>query len=217
MNIECENSNICSSQTMKVLGVYLDKKLSWEFHVTKMLSKVRSLIFTLRFIRQHLSLQDTVKVIQAQIISKMTYGAPIWSSSVNFHLRSKIRSVYFLIIRTVLRDFDLKLNRSKMLKIAKMESIDNIFFKRTSMFIFNVINNLNPTTLTSIFLSKSYFNERHPDQISFFDTSRSKIGKKCITNLLKNFTENWSFPWFGVSKYEFKKKLREQFHWKKNY
>jgi len=183
MSVECENSEIRSSQNMKILGLNVDSCLGWEPYISKMLSKVRSMIFSLRYIRQHLSLTDTIKVIQAQIISRMTYGSSVWSFAINYKLKSKIRSVFYLIIRTALRDFNLKMNRSEMLKATSLESIDDILFKRTSMFIFNIINNLSPTNLTSVFLSKSY--ERHPDRISFFDTSKSRLGKKCITNVLK--------------------------------
>jgi len=211
LNLNCGNSNLKSGSSMKILGVHVDSKLSWEIHVSRMLSKIRSHLFTLRFIRKHLSIKDTINVVKAQIVSRMTYGAPVWSISLNYRQRAQIRSVYFLIIRTVLRDFGRKLSRSKMLKISGMESIDDIFFKRTSMFIFNVINNLSPTSLISSILSKAYFNERHPGEISFFDTSKTKIGKKCITNAIKNYTENWKFEWFGLSKIEFKSKIRAQF------
>jgi len=66
-----------------------------------------------------------------------------------------------------------------------------ILFKRTSMFIFNILFNLSPTNLASIFLSKACIDKRHLDRIEFFDTSNSRVGKKCITNCIKNFTENW--------------------------
>jgi len=112
------------------------------------------------------------------IISRMTYGSPVWSFAINFKSKAKIKLVFYLIIRTALRDFNLRMNRSKMLRATKLESIDDILFKRTSMFIFNIINNLSPTYLMSVLLSKSYFNERHLDQISFFDTSRSLLGRQ---------------------------------------
>jgi len=209
--VKCENSEIRSSESMKILGTTVDRDLEWEPHITKMLAKVRSMVFSLRHIRQHLSLEDTAKVIRAQIISRLTYWSPVWSSAINYKLKSKIRSVYYLIIRTALRDFNLKMNRGEMLQSIKLENIDDILFKQTSVFIFNIINNLSPTLLTSVVLSKSYFNERHPDRISFFDTSKSRLGRKCITNVIKNYTENWNFDWFGISKYEFKTKLKAQF------
>jgi len=92
-----------------------------------------------------------------------------------------------------------------------MESIEDTFLKRTSIFIFNVINNLSPTTLLSLFLSKSYFNERHPREISFFSTTKTEFGKKCVTKVIKNYTESWNFELVGLSKIDFKSKLRAQF------
>lgn len=211
-DIELQGCFVKPLDTMKVLGITLDKDLSWEPFVTKLTNKVRSLIFSLRYVRKHLSLTDTIKIVKAQIISKMTYASPIWSISLGYRLREKLKSVYYLVLRTILRDFELKYNRRKMLSITKTEDIETIFFKRTSVFIYNIIYNLAPTNLTMIFLSKSYYNERHPNQIFFFDTSRSRVGKKCITNMLNNYTTKWKFEWFGLDLLNFKRELNSQFN-----
>jgi len=92
-----------------------------------------------------------------------------------------------------------------------MEDIDTILLKRTSVFIFNILHNLCPTTLTGIFLSKSYFNDRQPDQLAFFDTSLNKNGKKCISNHIRDYVNQWNFKWLNLTAYSFKQKLREQF------
>jgi len=126
---------------MKILGLAVDNCLGWEPHVSKMLSKVRWMIFSLRYIRQHLSLMDTIRVMQAQLISRMTFGSPVWHFAINYKLKSKIRSVYYLKIRNALRDSNLSMNRSEMLQVTKLENIDDILFNRTSMFIFKIINN----------------------------------------------------------------------------
>jgi len=68
----------------------------------------------------------------------------------------------------------------------------------------NIIYNL-ATNLNMTFLSKSYYNERHSDQIFFFGTSRSKVGKKCVTNMIKNYKTKWKFEWFGLDLLNFKR------------
>jgi len=202
---------IKSTKTMKVLGVLLDNQLNWVPFVQKVIGKVRSNIFALRYIRRYLSLKDTVKVVRSQVISRLSYGSPVWSSSLSYILRARIRSVYFLVIRMIIRDFNLRLSRKRMLRITGLENIDDIFFRRTSVFLYNIIYSLEPTNLAGIILSKSYFNERHQGKLTFFDSSRTKMGKKCITNLIKSYSDNWEFDWLGISVHEFKRKLRSQF------
>jgi len=50
-----------------------------------------------------------------------------------------------------------------MLSMTGFESLDTIFFKRMSFFIFKIVHYLNPTQLAGIFLSiKTYINDYKP-------------------------------------------------------
>jgi len=93
-----------------------------------------------------------------------------------------------------------------------LESIGDILFKRTSTFIFKLTFHLEPTILVGNLLSKANVYERFLGRMTFFDTSSSKVGRSCITNLAKNITENWNFDWVGLSVYSFKKQLKDQMH-----
>jgi len=81
---------IVSKNELKILGVNLDCGITWELHLQKTISKVRSLIFWLRFVRRHLSLQDKVRIVQAQVISRLTFASPVWSHTISFRLCAKI-------------------------------------------------------------------------------------------------------------------------------
>lgn len=210
--VQVNGEIIKSTKTMKVLGVLLDNQLNWKPFIDQLIGKIRSNIFALRYIRRNLSLKDTVKVVRSQVISRISYGSPVWSSSLNYALRARIKSVYFLVIRVIIRDFNLRFSRSTMLRISGLENIEDIFFKRTSVFLYKIIYYLEPTTLAGTILSKSYFNERHQGKLTFFDSSKTKMGKKCITNLVKSYSENWDFEWFGISVQDFKGRLRSQFN-----
>jgi len=135
---------------MKVLGVLLD---SWKPFIQQLIGKTRTNIFALRYIRRNL----LVKVVRSQVISRLGYGSPVWSASLRYALRARIRSVYFLAIRVIIRDFNLRFSRSRMLRISGLENTEDIFFKRTSVFLYNVNYYLKPTTLGGIILSKPYF------------------------------------------------------------
>jgi len=209
--IRIKDVTITSGNQMKILGVLLDKKMSWEPHVQRMISKCRSYLFPLRYIRRNLSCADTIRVLKAQLISVMTYACPVWSVSLNFSQRARIRSIFYQAIRTVIRDFNFRLNRRLLLTKSGVESIDDIFFKRTSTFIFNIYSFLEPTNLTGKIFSRGYYNERQPGKMSFFDLSSSRLGKKSLLNCLNNFTQGWHFDWVNLSVPEFKKLLFLQF------
>jgi len=205
------NDEVNSKSCMKILGLLFDDRLTWEDHILATIRKCKSHLFALRYIRTFLTVNDTCKVFNAHLVSILTYGSPVWSHALSYNLRSKVKSIYFLALRTILRDFDLKLNRSQLLRQSGCDGIDTILFLRTSMFIFKTLKLLTPTNLAGEFLCKSYLNERHPGVLTFFDCSRSRFGKKCISNVIKNYTENWNFDWLELTAYSFKNRLKQQF------
>jgi len=75
-----------------------------------------SFLFTMRYIRKHLTAKDTIKILKAQLVSVMTYGAPRWSVSLSYSQRARLRSVYFHSIRTVLKDFNFNLSKTLLLR-----------------------------------------------------------------------------------------------------
>jgi len=210
LEVRVGDSLIKSSECMKVLGVLVDNKLSWERHVEKVLSNCRSQLFSLRYLRKHLDIKETFKVMKSHIVSRITYCSPVWSGSLKFNLRAKLRSLYYHFIRVILRDFEFKLSRPVMLRISGMENLDTIFFKRSSVFIFKLIHNLEPTRLSIDLISRSYQNERHTGRLTFFDISTTRIGKISVLNKAKYITDNWNFDWLSMTPETFKKTLNNQ-------
>jgi len=110
-----------------------------------------------------------------------------------------------------MRDFNFKLNRSKLLQATGQEGIDITWFKRTSVLLFKLITSITPTELACTLLGKSYYNERSPSHLVFFDTSKSKFGKACLTNAAKEVVNKWEFEWLNLSIISFKSRLSLQF------
>jgi len=207
IEINVGGSSVRSGKTMKVLGVLIDNDLNWSPYVEKILSKSRSLLFAFRYLRRHLEIKDMKFIVNAHLISRLSYACAAWSHSLSYRHKIRIRSAYFSTLRIIVRDFDRKMSRRQLLETFELEEIDTIFFKRTSVFIFKVITQLNPTNLAGKFLSKSYMNARNPERLKLFDTSKRRIGKLCLTNAAKRFVDCWDFDWLLLTLQMFKNKL----------
>lgn len=205
------NSTIKSKKNLKALGLTLDKKLSWSDHVENVIKGCRALTFGLRYVRNNVEPEVMQSIIRSQVISRISYRAAIWSHRLNYQLRARIRSAYFKILRIMTRDFEFKLNRGALLLKTNQEDIDTIFFKRTSVALFRMINSIQPSELSTTILSKSYYNVRTPNRLSFFDASRTKFGKASLSNVARSIVKDWNFDWLSLSPFQFKKALAEQF------
>jgi len=211
LNVDIGGTNIDSKDTMKVLGILIDNKLTWDQHILKIIASCRSKMFGMRYLRRNLSFKDTFTVFRSHFISKLVYCSPAWSVNLSYHQSQKLRSIFYHSIRLLLRDFDFKLNRKKLLEKSNMQSLDHILLMRNSVFLFNIIKSINPSKLACNLLSRAYQNERQLGKLVFFDISSSRIGKKSILNQSKNICERWLFDWVDLSTVSFKIKLRNQF------
>jgi len=206
-----DQTEITSQHQMKVLGVTFDSALKWNVHIEKLTNKCRSYLYGLRYLRKHLSLDEISKVLKAQIVSLITYGSPVWYHRVDYRTKAKIKSTYYHILRVMVRDFRFRLNKFELLELVGMEDIWDVLSKRSSCFLFKIIQNLSPTNITGVLLSKSYSNERTPGRLSFFDCSKNKNGKTCLSNNARNIVNDWRFDWLPMSLNEFKNALAAQF------
>jgi len=209
IKIKIGSIEISSNDSMKVLGLILDNDLGWKSYVNKLVNKTRSLTFALRFVRQHLSVKEMIPIVNAHVIGRLTYGSPIWQHSLNFRQRASLRSAYFRVLRQLVRDFNFRMSRSDLLRASGVESLDKILMKRASVFLFNIVYNLEPTDLASKLMTKAYYNDRAMGKLKFFDSSTSRFGKKCITNFAAKLVECWKFDWFFLTPLSFKQRLRE--------
>jgi len=208
IRIQIGDVNINSSETMKVLGVIMDRKLSWEGHVEKIISGCKKITFALRYLRNNVDREIMKEVIRAQAVSKISYACSVWYHRLTYHLRTRLRSAFYKVLRNVLKDFEFKLNRSALLRMTGQESPDVTLTKRSSLFLFKIITTISPTELATTILSKCYYNERNPGRLSFSDTSR--FGKACISNNARIIVDNWNFDWLFLTPDNFKKMLASQ-------
>jgi len=118
--------------------------------------------------------------------------------------------VFFKILRIVARDFGFEKNRKQLIKACGVEHIDNILFKRESVFLFNVIHNMAPTELVGKLMQRGYFNDRNVGRLHFFDFSKTKAGRACLSNHAQKIVSRWNFDWFFLTPPTFKMKLSEQ-------
>lgn len=210
IEITIDNANVKSKENIKALGLTLDKKLSWTEHVERVIKKCRGLMYGLRYVRNNVELEVMKSVIRAQVISRISYGAAVWSHRLSYIMKTRLKSAYYKILRVVLRDFDFKHNCAALLLMTGQEDIISILFKRTSVALFRMVSTILPTELSTTILSKSYYNERTPGHLSFFDTSRTKFGRACISNVAGKIAHEWKFDWLHLSQCQFKQHLSKQ-------
>ena len=67
----------------KFLGLWIDEKLNWQTHTTKLIQKVTGSQHLLRLSQNMLNIHKLKMLYYAQIFSHINYGIGIWGDHVN--------------------------------------------------------------------------------------------------------------------------------------
>ena len=91
--LEISNIKIKSLNNMNVLGIIFDKKLNWNDHVAKTISKANSALHCIRLIKFYFDPNELLNIITAYFYSILYYGSEIWNiPSLNATLKQRLLS-----------------------------------------------------------------------------------------------------------------------------
>nr|CAI5835608.1 unnamed protein product [Callosobruchus analis] len=74
------NNNVRSTESIKLLGVYIDSSLNWCCHIDKLCAKISSQIFLLRQLKHLLITELLINLYFALIHSNLNYGIILWGN-----------------------------------------------------------------------------------------------------------------------------------------
>ena len=102
MAIKLDGSEINKVETVKSLGVHIDKHLSWSVHIEKITKKIASAIGALKRIRPFITTKMAVQVYQALIEPHFDYCCSVWD---NFGetLSNKLQKLQNRAVRVITR------------------------------------------------------------------------------------------------------------------
>ena len=141
VKIECKKS-------VKLLGIYIDNKLDFDEHISKICKKVSLKLHALSRISHFLSTDKLRTVMKAFIESQFEYCPLIWM----FHsrtLNNRINRLHERALRLAYKDS--KSTFEELLDLDKSFTIHHRNLQELVTEIFKVKNNLSPSFMKSVF------------------------------------------------------------------
>lgn len=128
--LDIEGENIESSSDIKLLGITIDKNLTWKNHIQNISKKLSSSVYLLRRLSQVLDQGTLLTIYHATVMSHLSYAIEIWGAAAHTHLQKlfviqkrAIRIIYGLKYRDSCKD------------IFKKESLLTLY----SLYVYRVI------------------------------------------------------------------------------
>jgi hypothetical protein len=92
LKVKIERVHCNSSEpAVKFLGVYLDPKPNFKYHVTKMCSKIESSVYAINMAKKILSPSALKSLYFAIVHSHLIYGIHIWSSAPTYVINPLVK------------------------------------------------------------------------------------------------------------------------------
>ena len=138
---------------VKYLGIYIDKYLSWNFHILQLSKKLSRANGILSKLRYYAPLETCLQVYYAIFYSHLTYGCNIWGLTSEENLnkmeilqRKCIRIMTFSDFRSHTNHLFIKLKILKVRDVIKSHQLK---------LVYEFLNNTLPTDLQSLFTLSS--------------------------------------------------------------
>ena len=131
INLKVGTETLPQTNSVKFLGVWLDKNLNWVDHVNKLLLKLKRNISLLKVSRNILICQVKRTVYYAHIYSHIKYGISVWGPMISKGQLTKLRKVQTDCVKLICRTnnvtnntfVDLQLLSVKQIVILEMSKV----------------------------------------------------------------------------------------------
>ena len=91
--IDIGETRIKSTDSAKILGIWLDTKLSWKKHTNTLLMKIKQNTNLIQISNKFLNKYCKKNIYYAHIYSHITYGLSLWGNMVDTAIKTKIQKV----------------------------------------------------------------------------------------------------------------------------
>jgi hypothetical protein len=149
ITIKLDGSEINKVDTVKSLGVHIDKHLSWSTHIGKLTKKISSAIGALKRIRPFVSTRTAVQVYQALIQPHFDYCCSVWDGF-GETLSNKIQKLQKRVVGVITRShYDASAS-----SLLNNLHLDNLCLRRKKIkagIMFKIVNGDAPSYLQNLF------------------------------------------------------------------
>ena len=151
LNVTVENISLPSSDTMKVLGIDIDDRLTFDGHISNMCIKAGRQLNVLQRLRGSLDQDSRMAIYKSFIMSNFNYCPLIWMFTSKTSL-SKLENIQKRALRFVLDDYQSGYN--DLLQNANVPGIKIMLLRYLAIEVFKCINEINPAYLNAMFIRK---------------------------------------------------------------
>ena len=159
-SIKLNGCKLVSTDNVKYLGLYLDKNLSFDYHINQLSKKLSKSNGILAKLRHFTSRQTLISVYYSIFYSHIIYGCPVWSLT-NLNNINLISTLQKKCIR-IINFSPINSHTNKLFFDNEILKLEHILKLQQMKLVFDFKHNKLPDDLSQLFkLNNNYFNTRN--------------------------------------------------------
>ena len=155
IELNCNNDQIQTITSSKILGVFVDNNLCWSEHVKHITKKIASNVWLLSKIKTYLSLEHRVQFYKTYIQPHIDFCNIIWGNA-SENNKLKVFRMQKRAVRVIL-DYDVEDTTEAMKSLNILSFCDRLILRKAK-FMFKVYHNMTPTYINENFNLRSNLN-----------------------------------------------------------
>lgn len=145
----------------KDLGMLMDKHLSYDKHISKLVSSCLHKLCQTNRVKNTLDKNTLIMIISSLVINKMLYCSTVWSNTTSTNMK-KLQSVQnfasiIIVIITGSKKYD---HVTPLLKDLDWLTVDKLLYFRDAVMTYKRMNNLAPKYLCDMFEERTSIHNR---------------------------------------------------------
>jgi len=194
LEIKIDGTTLQTKTTLKVLGIHMDHRLTWSYHIAQNINKMNRLTGALQYVRQRVTKGQFLTIMTSQYYSSCFYACQAW---LGHHTRyqdlRKLNSLHYRLLRTAVNDWKCKIKRNELNTLGRARP--SLWSKYScSNIVIKILRDRVPPRLHRHILSTMYHERRRQDAYKFYDASNRRIGRQAIANRLKDTFDEINLP-----------------------
>ena len=150
ISIKFDGNKLIPVDNIKYLGMYIDKFLSWDYHIQQLSKKLSRANGILSKLRHNAPIETCLQVYYAIFYSHLIYGCNIWGLSTEENL-NKIEVLQKKCIR-IMTFSDFNSHTNPLFIDLKLLKVRDIIKTQQLKLVYNFYNNSLPTDLKNLFV-----------------------------------------------------------------
>ena len=172
---------ISRTKTYKYLGVYIDDKMTWKYHIDKLCKKLSSAAGVIYRIRNRVSRKCLMLIYHGLVSSRLRYGILCWGSAAKTHL-NKLNVIHNRVVRNITFN-NRRASAGPIYEQLNILPINGLLLSEKAKFIYQLTNNMLPSVFNKYMERPTHnHNTRYAHNLNF---SRIRVRTNRAQNTLE--------------------------------